>query len=281
MQDKIKQIFTLCCKSLKAALNKLNERIETQIRNSGNPHKYIALYVASLLLIIIAVISLLCFLFSSDGGINDETSDAVVKFTWEPTVERPEVAHRISNINFNGLFKDKNDKHLQIARKIGINPLDTRADADKSSKKIVAIDDFEAYEVDELTHSIPYLVPEAAALLARIGQNFQDSLVMKHLPPHKIIVTSVLRTLQDVKSLRKRNVNSTANSAHCYATTFDITYKRFMSAEGEVIPQQDKLKRVLGEVLRDLRNEEHCYVMHERKQACFHITARSYPKKRK
>ena len=32
------------------------------------------------------------------------------------------------------------------------------------------------YEVEELTHSIPYLVPEAANLLEDIGKNFQDSL---------------------------------------------------------------------------------------------------------
>ncbi len=32
------------------------------------------------------------------------------------------------------------------------------------------------YEVEELKHSIPYLIPEAATLLEDIGRNFQDSL---------------------------------------------------------------------------------------------------------
>lgn len=31
---------------------------------------------------------------------------------------------------------------------------------------------------------------------------------------------------------------------------------------------------VLAMVLRDLKREERCYVKHERKQGCFHITVR-------
>lgn len=34
----------------------------------------------------------------------------------------------------------------------------------------------EYYEVEKLTHSIPYLIPSAAQLLEDIGHNFQDSL---------------------------------------------------------------------------------------------------------
>ena len=37
------------------------------------------------------------------------------------------------------------------------------------------------YQVDELTHSIPYLVPRAEKLLKTIGRNFQDSLSSKGL----------------------------------------------------------------------------------------------------
>ena len=34
------------------------------------------------------------------------------------------------------------------------------------------------------------------------------------------------------------------------------------------------LKNVLGEVLRDLRKQNKCYVKYEVKQRCFHITTR-------
>ena len=171
-----------------------------------------------------------------------------------------------------------NDTHLTVARKIGVNILKSRDDIGKATRKLVEVNDYDAYVVDELTHSIPYLVPEAAALLKRIGENFQDSLVMKHLPPHKIIVSSVLRTESDVKRLGKSNVNSSKNSAHCFGTTIDITYKRFFSENGEEIDKQGVYKRVLAEVLRDLRQQGCCYIKHEKKQACFHITARKSPK---
>ena len=50
------------------------------------------------------------------------------------------------------------------------------------------------YEVEELKHSIPYLIPEAATLLEDIGRNFQDSLYNLNASLYKIKVTSVTRT---------------------------------------------------------------------------------------
>ena len=72
----------------------------------------------------------------------------------------------------------------------------------------------EYYEVEELTHSIPYLVPSAVKLLEDIGRNFQDSLYNLNASLYKVKVTSVTRTIDDVKNLRKRNTNSSQNSAH-------------------------------------------------------------------
>ena len=137
----------------------------------------------------------------------------------------------------------------------------------------------ELYAVDSLTHSIPYLIPGAASLLDTIGANFLDSLQAKGLNPNRVIVTSVLRTRNDVKRLRRHNVNASANSSHCYGTTFDISWKRFEKVEDkDRRPMQDvnadTLKMVLSEVLRDLRKAESCYIKYELKQGCFHITTR-------
>ena len=193
----------------------------------------------------------------------------------EPRVEKPETAHRIANINFKKEFNDLNEEHLSAATTVGVNA--QNVDSIEGSEiigRLVAIESNEAYIVDKLTHSVPYLVPEAADLLEEIGRSFQDSLVMHHLPPYKVIVTSVLRTGKHIKKLSHRNVNAAKNSAHCYATTFDITYKRFQPlTDAEEVPQI-KLKLVLGEVLRDLKMQKRCYVKHEVKQACFHITTR-------
>ena len=194
---------------------------------------------------------------------------------YEVRVKKPEKAHKIANINFKREFNDMNDVQLSVAQSIGVAAHDVENILeDPIIDKLQLIDDKEAYIVDELTHSAPYLVPRAAELLSEIGRSFQDSLVMHHLPPYKIIVTSVLRTGKDVKKLGRRNINASKNSAHCYATTFDITYKRFHPlSDAEEVPQI-KLKLVLGEVLRDLKKQGRCYVKHEVKQACFHITSR-------
>ena len=182
-------------------------------------------------------------------------------------------------VSYKRSFPDLNDKHLKVAKAVGIHPLEDREEAESMKEKLTYITDNEFYVVDSLTHSIPYLVPRASALLDTIGSNFLDSLAAKGLNPNQVIVTSVLRTQSDVKRLRRRNGNASANSAHCFGATFDVSWKRFKKVEDENgRPLQDvgsdTLKLVLSEVLRDLRQAEKCYIKYELKQGCFHITAR-------
>lgn len=182
-------------------------------------------------------------------------------------------------ISYKRSFGDLNDMHLEVAKKIGITPLSSRKEVETMGRKLVRIEPCERYDIDSLTHSIPYLIPQASALLDTIGANFLDSLTCKGLNPNQIIVTSVLRTQDDVERLRQRNGNATVNSAHAYATTFDVSYRRFRKVEDpDGRPMQDvnpdTLKLVLSEVLRDLRKADKCYIKYELKQGCFHITAR-------
>ncbi|MCQ4903289.1 DUF5715 family protein [Odoribacter splanchnicus] len=173
--------------------------------------------------------------------------------------------------NYQRTFNDLNDKHLKAAQQWGIQPVTSDELLEEQMGKLDKIGSCRYYQVDELTHSIPYLVPRAEKLLKTIGRNFQDSLSSKGLSSRKIIVTSVLRTTGNVKKLRKKNVNASANSAHVYGTTFDVAYARYKGAEKE---ETDKLKSVLAEVLQDLRKQKKCYVRYEFKQGCFHITVR-------
>lgn len=182
-------------------------------------------------------------------------------------------------ISYKRSFSDLNDTHLKVAQTLGIPPLVSREAAEQMKEKLVRIANNERYAVDSLTHSIPYLVPRAEKLLDSIGANFLDSLTAKGLNPNQIIVTSVLRTQDDVKRLRRRNGNASLNSAHFYGTTFDVSWKRFKKVEDkDGRPLQDvsadTLKLVLAEVLRDLRKKDKCYIKYELKQGCFHITAR-------
>ena len=182
-------------------------------------------------------------------------------------------------ISYKRSFGDLNDAHMAVAKKIGVKPLKDREAAERLGGKVVEIKSGDLYQIDSLTHSIPYLIPKASALLDSIGANFLDSLERKGLNPNQVIVTSMLRTQNDVKRLRRVNGNASANSVHMYGTTFDISYKRFFKVEDpDGRPMQDvradTLKLVLSEVLRDLKKKDMCYIKYELKQACFHITAR-------
>lgn len=182
-------------------------------------------------------------------------------------------------VSYKRAFNDLNDTQLNIAQAIGVPAIANRAEADKMKKKLTHIVSNDYYIVDSLTHSVPYLIPGAAQLVEDIGKNFLDSLSSKGLNPNKIIITSVLRTEDDVKRLRRSNANASMNSAHCHGTTFDVSWKRFeMVEEKDGHPYEsvksEMLKQVLSEVLRDLKAANRCYVKYELKQGCFHITSR-------
>lgn len=182
-------------------------------------------------------------------------------------------------ISYKRSFGDLNEVHLAAAHAHGIRPLASREEAEKMEEQLVHIADNEYYAIDSLTHSLPFLVPRASSLLDSIGANFLDSLTAKGLNANKIVITSVLRTKDDVKRLRRRNGNASENSAHFFGTTFDVSWKRFQKVEDEDgRPLQDvssdTLKLVLAEVLRDFRKTDKCYIKYELKQGCFHITTR-------
>lgn len=170
-------------------------------------------------------------------------------------------------------FDDVNDTHLTAARAHGIKPVSSRDNLrTKHLTKIVTCDE---YKVGNLTHSVSYLTEFSANLLKEIGTRFQQELKKQGIIKHRIIITSVLRTKEDIGKLRKVNGNASENSAHQYATTFDITYVRYdrQSIWGKSA-RNKQLANILGKVLSELRNEGRCYIKYERKQRCFHITSR-------
>lgn len=169
------------------------------------------------------------------------------------------------------------DLHTQAATANGVGPFISRDDTAKYKKKIVKLEsETKLYRIDKLTHSIPFLVPKAVDLLTDICTNFRDSLVNKDMPLYKPIITSITRTRDDIKKLSKRNINASENSVHQYATTVDIAWTRFdkVDKKDERTRDDGQLKAVLGQVLHDLRQDGRCYIKHERKQSCFHITVR-------
>lgn len=195
----------------------------------------------------------------------------------------PKAKNKIVGVySFDKCFPDINDVQLEAARQNGIAPVENRDEAQVlvDCHKLVNISNSPYYCVDELSHSMPYLVPKAQHVLNTICLNFIDSLQAKGLPPHLPMVTSVLRTVDDVFNLRGRNKNATVNSCHCYGTTVDISYNRYVpvigryEADHALTKWSYEMKCVLSEVLYDLRNEGVCYVKYEKKQGCFHLTVR-------
>lgn len=175
-------------------------------------------------------------------------------------------------VNFPFTFNDNNPHQLAAVKKYGIDPLEDRSQLTKKvTKHLRLVEDNDYYSVDPLTHSVPYLTPEAAKLLKDIGKKFQKAERKHKMGKYKIIVTSVLRTKDDVRKLMKVNSNAVPNSAHCHATTFDITYRRFKYIEGRENDSR-QMKYLLGEVLDKLRQKGRCYVRYETQQTCLHIT---------
>lgn len=182
-------------------------------------------------------------------------------------------------LDYSVIFNDLNDVQLNTAEAIGAPECEDRADADAHNDRYVYVGGSPFYDVEHLTHSVPYLVPHAAVLLDEIGRAFMDSLTSKGIPFHKMVVTSLLRTNADVESLTRRNRNATEQSCHRFGTTFDIAYTSFHRVADPDGPKQQEwsakeLLPILAEVLEDQHQLGTCYIKHETRKHCFHITVR-------
>ena len=176
--------------------------------------------------------------------------------------------------SFGKVFNDSNYRHIRMASEYGIHPFETSEGAWREGKGLVKVVSNEYYYIDSLTHSYAYLCPHAADLLDEIGRRFADSLDSRGGGAYRLKVTSLLRTPMTVGKLRRVNRNAIEGSAHSYGTTFDISHSKFICDNPRATrrPFED-LKNLLAEIIFTLRCEGRCLVKHERKQACFHITA--------
>ncbi len=177
--------------------------------------------------------------------------------------------------SFNRDFNDLNDIQLIAALDKGVEPAHTRLEMERR-KGLVHISTNPNYVVEELTHSVPYVVEDMAELLEDIGLAFMGELAKDTLPLYRPIITSVTRTAEDVKNLRQGNGNASENSTHQYGTTVDISWKRFDKVDLQdprSIPNEE-LKHLLAIVLKRFHDDGRVYIKHERKQACFHMTVR-------
>ncbi len=208
---------------------------------------------------------------------NEQEGDEIYEQALAPEPQpRHLVIYRGKSIRYSEKFRDRNDLHLEAAHRIGLShgPA-SRADAAKMKNQLREIKTNDYYVVEELTHSVPYLVPTAASRLDSIGKEFYNILQRNDLPHYRFRVTSVLRSDEDIRRLQRCNHNSIANSAHNYGTTFDIGYWHYDKVTQTCDSMtDDNLKLVLAQTLLNQQRAGHIYVKYEYKQCCFHITAR-------
>src|SRR5688572_3836966 len=192
------------------------------------------------------------------------------------------------------LRRDVNERHIERARQLGVRvtgPVEPLI----SSGQLVRLPDTTTYWiVRELDYSIPYVTPDAVAMLNEIGRRFHQTLDSLGVTRYRLDITSALRTPEQHAELRRRNSNaSRVESSHEFGTTVDIAYRRFAPPAERVLTDAiehprwmadsllvetarargAELQAALGRVLQAMQREGKLLVRMERSQTVFHITA--------
>lgn len=201
------------------------------------------------------------------------------------------------------LLRYGNADHLQSARALA--PAGRIAGRDEIDRlvaqgRLVPLGESPYFVVQELDYSMPYVTPDAAALLREMGERFHAELQERGLPLYRYVISSVLRTAENQRDLRRINPNATYGvSTHEFGTTLDVVYHKyrywlrpddalpptpfpFLNDRVEVLRSRmydalgmrywQELQGILGRVLIDLQDEGKVKVTLERQQPVFHFT---------
>ena len=189
---------------------------------------------------------------------------------------------KLTNEETHALKRFGNIYHLEAARQKGIpKPFGSQDEMLEDKYHFIVeyglreVQDNKYYEVPKLTHSLPYLKKDAVDFLDKLGERFFDAQEDLGLRHYRFSVTSILRTLDDQKGLRKKNVNATKNmSSHYYGRTFDIAQTRFFASGNDKPVYSYRLRNLLLRELIQMQEEGKCYVILESQTKCIHVTVR-------
>lgn len=193
-------------------------------------------------------------------------------------------------------------EHVAAARTLGVR-VSTEAELDSlvaAGRLIELADSTEHWIVRRRTQA--YVVPELRDLLETLGSRFHERLDALDLPPYRIEVTSALRTSERQAELRRTNSNAAAGvSSHEFGATVDLSYAAFappatapvefpdgvpddfhphlerltdLALESLSARKSRELGRIFSEVLADAQDEGLAFVIYERQQTVYHVTAR-------
>ncbi|MFN8211264.1 MAG: DUF5715 family protein [Bacteroidales bacterium] len=163
------------------------------------------------------------------------------------------------------------------AKRTGINECSDYGEikAAISRGSLVRLSTGRLFIIEDLDYSYPCLTPEAKDLLKEIARRFREKASSNGISGSRFIVTSMTRTTEQVKKLRRYNSNASANSPHVNGNAFDISYIRFKTRKlFETECDKRFLKEALAQIIVELRDEKRCWATYERNQSCFHVVAR-------
>lgn len=216
-----------------------------------------------ILYISLAAILLIIILVSANSKHEKIKEKAKIEVIEKPLLPKGKYSARV---------KLKNDSyrfHSKAAISGGVDVINdfNEIQAYLNSGKLVKIENKQGYVINSLTHSKAVLNKKSAKILEQIGQQFYADTDGQSY----FTVTSLTRSNESQKILRKRNLNATKNiSTHCYGASFDISYMRFNGVK----EWNDPLKVKLEFILAKLQNEGKIYVLREKRSACYHITTK-------
>ena len=158
--------------------------------------------------------------------------------------------HRIVSVrSYSDAFPDLQEVQIVSAKKWGVSPVWNRQEAEGRKSELVYVGSNPNFFIEPLYWSIPYLVPRAAVLLQDIGRNFLDSLQVKGVSAHKIIVTSVMRTKEEVERMRAQQAEDTAIAQ----MKIEELKERVLKTRAEVAAGQQRLLQQAQGLQDDLR----------------------------
>ena len=173
------------------------------------------------------------------------------------------------------LFNDSQSKQLPSAKTGAFDgaPLKNRDSVSAvPTQQLIKVHSCRYYKVTRLTHSMAFLTPKAKEELDAIAVDFHNKVKQSGLPNCRLVITSLLRTQEDVEKLKESNTNAVTNSAHLYGTTFDISWSTYQAISRN--PFGPDYIKLLSETLKEHRDKQKVYVKYETRQKCFHITVR-------
>jgi len=174
-------------------------------------------------------------------------------------------------------LKDMLPDYIARSSAAGIKKCSTRKELMKKyyRREVFRIRDGRGYSIEDLSHSHPYLTRQGKAVIREMGRRFRKKISGTRLRGSDFRVTSMTRTSEITRKLRKSNTNASENSPHFHGNAFDISYVRF-TAKKWFVTDCDKyyLKEALAEVIWQMREEKKCWATYEINQGCFHIVAR-------